>query len=174
MSTESAREKEERDLEHYRKAQNEEVQRPSLKPIAFALAISTTLNHRPAQVPQVPVEPLFPQHGDECGEQGGQKTCVHEASGRDDLVWWSLGKRNDGGLAWDRGMIESEEDGAKEGHGLLVRVRPELRMDVDDERRADGREQTGLREQVREATRVNNRRRTKIKVVLRSSSYFLT
>jgi len=40
-------------------------------------------------------------------------------------------------MAGDGGMIESEEDGA-EGYGLFVRVRLELRMNVDDEGGVDG------------------------------------
>jgi len=33
---------------------------------------------------------------------------------------------------------------AEEGGGLFVRVRPKLRVDLDDERRCDGGEQTSL------------------------------
>ena len=46
-------------------------------------------------------------------------------------------------------MIESEEDGTEEDRRLLVGIGLEVRMDIDDESRADGREQTCLREQVR-------------------------
>ena len=41
-------------------------------------------------------------------------------------------------------MIEGEEDGAEEGRGLVVRVGLKVRLDIDDEGRADCREQTGL------------------------------
>ena len=41
--------KEERDLEHHRKARNEEVDWPFLEPIAFSLATSTMLYHRPSR-----------------------------------------------------------------------------------------------------------------------------
>jgi hypothetical protein len=69
VSAESTSEEEEGNLEHHWKALNEGVEWPFLEPIAFALAVSATLDHRPARVPQVPVEPLFSQHRDECGEQ---------------------------------------------------------------------------------------------------------
>ena len=60
---------------------------------------------------------------------------------------------NGRGLTGDGGLIESEEDCAEEGHGLVVWVGAEIGMDVNDEGRADRREQTRLREQVRWLTR---------------------
>jgi hypothetical protein len=53
------------------------------------------------------------------------------------------------GLAGNGGLVESVEDGKEDGGGLLVGNRPEIRMDVDDEDGADGREQTSLREPMR-------------------------
>jgi len=53
------------------------------------------------------------------------------------------------GFARDGRLIESEEDGSEEGGGLLVRIGFEVRMGIDDEGGADGREQTGLQGQVR-------------------------
>ena len=98
------------------------------------MAISATLDHRAARITQVPVEPLLSQHGDECGEQGDQKACVHEVGDCDDLARWVFRSGWNGkGLAWNRRLIESEEDGTEEGRGLLVWVGPELRMDIDDE-----------------------------------------
>ena len=55
-----------------------------------------------------------------------------------------MNRWNRGGLAWDGGLIESEEDCAEKGGGLFVRVGSEVGMDVDDESGADGREQTRL------------------------------
>jgi hypothetical protein len=100
---------------------------------------------------------LFPQHGDECGQQGDQKTRVHEAGDRDDVVRWaSLNGWNGGGLTGDGGLIEGEEDGAEEGCRLLVRVGLEVRMDIDDESRADSRKQTSLWGHVRQLTRADD------------------
>ena len=96
---------------------------PLLKPIEFALTVSATLDHRSARVPQVPIQPLLPQHGDECCEQGDKETRVHEASDDDDIARrTSLSGRNGGGLTGDGGVVESEEDGAEEGSGFLVRI----------------------------------------------------
>ena len=149
---ESTGKEEKDDLEHRRETLDEEVQRPFLEPIPFALMVSAALDHRSARIPQVLVQPLFPQHGDECGQQGDQKARVHEIGSGDDLARWIfLNRWNDGGLAGDSGLIESEKDGAEEGHGLvvLVRVGLEVRLDVDNGSRTDGGEQTRLRARVR-------------------------
>ena len=93
---------------------------------------------------------MLAQHSDECGEHGYYETRVHETGHGDDLARWIfLGWWDGRGLTRDGGLIESEEDRAEEGGGLLVRIGLEVRMDVDDEGRADGGEQTSLQEQVR-------------------------
>ena len=56
---------------------------------------------------------------------------------------------DDRSVTRDGGLIESEENCTEEGGRLLVRIGLEVRMDVDDEGGADGREQTDLQEQVR-------------------------
>ena len=48
--------------------------------------ISATLDHRPARILQVLVEPLFAQHRDENGKQRDQKACVHEPGDGDNLT----------------------------------------------------------------------------------------
>jgi hypothetical protein len=101
-------------------------------------------------MPQVSVYPLLRQHGDECDQQRSQETRIYETGDGDDFTRWVLLDRwNGGGLTGDGGLIESEEDDAEEGSRLFVRIRFEVRMNVDDESRADGREQTRLQEQVR-------------------------
>ena len=113
------------------------------------MTVSATLDHRPARIPQVSVQPLLAQHGDECREQGDNQTRIHQARDCDRLARRiSLDRRGGRSLARDGGLVESEEDCAEEGGGLLVRIGLEVGMDVDDEGRADGREQTGLHEQV--------------------------
>jgi len=105
------------------------------------LAVSAALDHRPTRVPQVPVQPLLPQHGNECGKQGHHKTRVHETGDDDDLARWVLLKGLDsGGLTGDGGLVESEEDLAEEGNGLRIWIGLEVRMDIDDESGADGGE----------------------------------
>ena len=145
MSTETAGEEEEGDLEHQRKALDEGVERPFLEPVAFALPVAAALDHRATRIAQVSIQPLLPQHGDECGEKGDQKACIHEAGGSNDLARRIFLNRWDNrSLTGDGGLIESEKDGTEESSGLLVGIGLEVRMDIDDKRRADGREQTRL------------------------------
>ena len=174
MLTQSTSEEEEGNLEHQREALDEEVEGPLLESIAFALAISATLDHRSANVPQVPVEPLLAQHRDECGEQGDQETRVHESSDCDDLTGRIFHGWNGGGFVRDGGLVEGEKDRAEKSCGLFVRIGLEARVDIDDEGGADGGKQTRLRERVSWLEGANDTQRTKIKVVLRSSSHFPT
>ena len=145
MSTESACEKEEGGLKHQWKTLDEEVKRRFLEPIEFALTVSATIFHRPARIPQVPIQPLLAQHGGKCGEQGNHKTRVHETGDGDDLARRAfLNRWNGGSLTRDGRLVESEEDRAEEGGRLVVRVRLEVRMDIDDKSRTDGRKQACL------------------------------
>ena len=67
MSAEPTGQEEEGYLEHDRKAFDEEVEWPFLESITLALMVSASLNHRPARMLQVPVQPLFSRHGNKCG-----------------------------------------------------------------------------------------------------------
>ena len=150
VSAESAGEQEKRHLEHHRETLDEEVQRPLFQPIAFSLAVSAALDHRSTRMPQVPVQPLLPQHRDECSQQRDQETRVYKAGRGDDLARWvSANGWNGGSLAGNGGLVEGEEDCTEEGDGLLVGIRLEVRMNIDGKGGADGRKQTSLREWMR-------------------------
>jgi hypothetical protein len=100
-------------------------------------------------MPQVSIQPLLSQHRNERGEKRNQKTREQESGGGDNLARWVFWGSWDGGdFVWDCGTVEGEEDGTEEGHCLVVGVGLELRIDVDDESRANGGEQTRLREQI--------------------------
>ena len=112
---------EEDDLEHHRKTLDEEVEWPFCESSILSLTVSATLNHRPTQMMQVLIEPLFAQHRDECGQQRDQETCVHQAGDGDNLAGKILlDRRNGGGFVWDCGLVEGEEDGAEEGCRLVI------------------------------------------------------
>ena len=51
-----------------------------------------------------------------------------------------MGGGDGGNFGWKGRPVESEEDCTEEGRGLFTRVGFELRLDVNDECRADGRE----------------------------------
>ena len=130
------------------------MQLPLRQPITFPLAISATLDHRSPKIPQVSGQPLLPQHREERGQQRDQETRIHQARCDNDIARRApLDGQNGGGLVGSGRLVESEEDGLEEGSGLFVGVGPEIRVDVDDEGRADGSEQAGLREKVGWLTR---------------------
>lgn len=56
--------------------------------------------------------------------------------------------KNDDGFGSDRRIVEGEEDRMKEGRGLVAGILLEFGVDIDDEGRADGREETGLRDKI--------------------------
>ena len=49
-----------------------------------------------------------------------------------------------GSVVPERGVVDLVDENTEEGGSLSTGVRLELRLDVDDEGRSDGREQTGL------------------------------
>ena len=117
MFVESECEEEEGDLEYDRKALDEEVEMPLLESIAFTLTVSTTLDHRPARIPQVAVKSLFAQHREERGEQRDQEARIHESSGSDNITRRvCLDRWKGGGFVRDSGVVEGEKDCAEEGH----------------------------------------------------------
>ena len=119
----SAGEEEERSLEHDWEALDEEMQGPLLQSIALPLTVCATLDHRPAGIPEVSVEPLLSQHRNECGKKRDQETRVHEPSDGDDLAGRILWDEWDGGgFVRDGRLVEGEEDHAEEGCRLLVRI----------------------------------------------------
>ena len=133
MFAQSASEEEKGSLEYDREALDEEMEGPLLEPIALALTVTATLDHRHACVPQVSVEPLLPQHRDECGKQQDHQARVHEGGDRDDLGGRIfLGGWNDGGLAWNGRLIEGEEDCTEESRESFIGIGLEARVNVND------------------------------------------
>jgi hypothetical protein len=74
-------------------------------------------------------------------------------------------------VATERGVVHLVKEDSEESGGLLGRVWLELGMDLDDEGRGDGGEQTSLRPKSAHATRAMCMP-TNISVVFKSSSYF--
>ena len=101
-------------------------------------------------MPQVPVEPLFPQRCDECGQQRDQKARIQETIDNDDLPGRVI---LGGGTIWDCGMVEGEEDSVEESCRLFVGVWLKLFIDIDDESRANCGEQARLQDWVRSSAR---------------------
>jgi hypothetical protein len=81
-----------------------------------------------------------------------------------------LGKR--GSVATKRGVVHLVKDDSEESGGLIGWVWLELGMDLDDEGRSDGGEQTGLRPKSALAHTSECVQPTNISVVFKSSSCF--
>ena len=105
------------------------------------LTVATTLDHPPSRILQILVRPLLPQHRNKCSQQRDQESRVHETGDSDNIAQWAfLDRWNSRGLTGDGRLIESEEDGAEKNHRLIIQIRLEVGMDIDDESGADGRE----------------------------------
>ena len=58
---------------------------------------------------------------------------------------WRAGPLGDGGSVVAKGgVVNLVDQDPEEGGGLVIRVRLEFRLDINDERRGDGGEQTSL------------------------------
>lgn len=102
---------------------------------------------------QVSVQPLLSQHRDKGGEKRDQKARIQKGGGGDDLAGGTpLDGWNDSGFARDCGVVKSEEDCAKQSRRLIVGIGLKLWIDVDDESGTNRREQSRLRDQVRQLT----------------------
>jgi hypothetical protein len=92
------------------------VEFPFYKPVAFALTVSGTLDHRPSGMPKVSIQPLLPQHRTERSQQRKQKARVQETSSGDNLARIVLlGALDEQGFIWDCRMIEGKKDGTEQG-----------------------------------------------------------
>jgi len=147
------------------------VKIPGEDAVELPLSILASFDGRPSHVDRgVSVQPLLAEHREEGGEERGGEACVQNGLDLD-----SRGIRT--GPLWDRGgvaehrIIQLINNDTEEGDGLLVRVRVELRLDLGDEHRSDGGEQTSLWDKSGKVHEYGFRR-TNISVVFRSSSYF--
>jgi len=87
---------------------------------------------------------LFAEHRKEGGEERGGKTCEEDRLDLD----YCPGRA---GPLWEGGSVVSEgsvvdlvDEDTEESCGLVIWVLLEVGLDVDDERRGDGGEKTGL------------------------------
>jgi len=111
----------------------------------FALPVLTAFDCGPSQVGQrVSVQPLLSKHRKEGGEEGSGEACVEDGLDLDDHVWGTGPLWKGGRVVSEGGVVDLVDEDTEEGDGLVVRVGPELRLDIDDECGGDGGEQTSL------------------------------
>ena len=77
-----------------------------------------------------------------------------------------------GNLVSERSIVDLVNQDPEEGGRLFAGIILKLRVDFNDERRCDGREQTGLEPRISTGRSELDAELTKIKVVFKSSSYF--
>ena len=121
------------------------VKIPSDDAVELPLPILASFDCGPSQVNRrVSVQPLLAEHREEGGEERNAEAC--EQNGLDVDY-----RTRRAGPLWERRDITAEccivhrmNKDAEEGGGLFVGVRLKLGVDLGDERRRDGGEQTSL------------------------------
>ena len=120
-------------------------ERPLLDTVKFALAVAAALNHRSTSVPEVPTQPLLPQHPDKRSQQRDQETRVKESQGCDNPRGRAIPRlRNGGFFVWKKRWVEAEKNRSQVRFRRVAGVRFEFRLDVKDEGGANRGEQAGL------------------------------
>ena len=113
--------------------------------IEFPLTILAALDGRPTHVGRhISVQPLLAEHREECREERSRETGVQHGLNLDDRAWRTGPLWNCGGIIAESGVIYLMDEDAEESGSLFVRVRLELGVDLDDEGRGNGGEQTSL------------------------------
>jgi len=110
------------------------VEVPGGNAIEFALSILAAFNSSPSQVcRRVSIQPLLSKHGEKSGEEGGGKTCEQDGLDMDDGVGRTSPLWEGRNLIPEGGVVDLVDQDTEESGGLVVRVRLELRIDLDDE-----------------------------------------
>ena len=89
----------------------------------------------------------------------------------DDGVWRASPLWEGGNIVAEGGVVDLVDEDAEESCSLVIRVRLELRVELDNECGGDSGEQTSLRPLLARGPEPRTKL-TKIKVVFKSSSYF--
>jgi len=132
-------------LQHQRERFQHVVEIPRHDPVQLSLTILAAFDGRPSHVDRsVSVQPLLPEHCEESGEERGGKAGVQDALNLDRRSWRAGPLWQSGDIATEGGIVDLVDQDTKEGGGFFVWIRLELGVDLDDECRRHGREQTSL------------------------------
>ena len=121
------------------------VKAPHDDTVEFPLSVLATFNGSPSHIGRrVSVQPLLAKHRKE-----GREKCSGETGVKDGLDLDYRARRacplwEGGSVVSEGGVVDLVDEDTEESGGLITRVGLELRLDVDDEGRSDGGEQTSL------------------------------
>ena len=87
---------------------------------------------------------MLPEHCEEGGEKGDGKTGVQDTFDLDGCSWRATPLWQGGNVTAEGGIVDLVDEDPKESGGLFIWVRLQLGVDLDDECRGHGREQTSL------------------------------
>ena len=121
------------------------VEVPRDDPIQFPLSILAAFDGRSSHISRrISVQPLLAKHREEGGEKCGSETGVEHGLDLDYRVGRACPLREGGSVVSEGGVVNLVDQDAEKSNSLLTSVRPESRLDVEDESRCDGGEQTSL------------------------------
>ena len=146
VSSESASEKQQRNLHHQRQRLQHRIEVPSDDAVKLSLSVLTAFDGRPSHVcRRVSVQPLFAKHRQKGGEHRGSETGEEDRLDMNHGGGWAGPLWEGWNVVSERCIVDLVNEDAEEGGGLVTR---ELRIDLDDERRGNGRKQSGLTPQL--------------------------
>ena len=141
ITTEGTAEEQQSDLKHQRQRLHDMVEVPSDDPVELALSILASFYGRPSHVSRrISVQPLFTEHREEGGEKCGGETGIEDGLDLDYRVGRTCPLWEGGSVVSKCGVVDLVDEDAEESNGLITRIGPKLRLDIEDESRCDSGE----------------------------------
>ena len=121
------------------------VEVPRDDPIQLPLSVLAPFNGGPTHIcPRVLIQPLLAEHREEGREKRGSEARVEDGLDLDHSAGRAGPLREGGRVISECSIVDLVDENTGQGSSLFARVGLELRLDVEDEGRSDGGEQTGL------------------------------
>ena len=121
------------------------VEIPPDDTVQFPLPMLAALDGRPSHVDRrVSVQPLLAEHCKEGRKKGSSETCEEDCLNLDSRAWGTSPLWDRRNVAAEGGVVNLVDEDTEEGRGLVVRIRLESGVDLDDEGGGYCRKQTGL------------------------------